>query len=93
MKITCKQSGTNETTFISEDFSVSYHIPDFSCKISISFLHCVVYLAKVWMMNACRAHCEKEITKLLRCFFGFITGTLVQGIFFFVRSCIFHSAY
>lgn len=68
-------------------------IPDFSCKISISFLHCVVYLAKVWMMNACRARCEKEITKLLRCFFGFITGTLVQGIFFFVRSCIFHSAY
>ncbi|XP_045890695.1 Kv channel interacting protein 3b, calsenilin isoform X3 [Micropterus dolomieu] len=29
-------------------------------------------------MNACTAECEKEISKLLRCFFGFITGTLVK---------------
>lgn len=32
-------------------------------------------------MNACKTKCESEVAKLLRCFFGFITGTLAQGIY------------
>lgn len=32
-------------------------------------------------MNACKTKCENEVAKLLRCFFGFITGTLAQGIY------------
>lgn len=35
-------------------------------------------------MNACKTKCENEVAKLLRCFFGFITGTLAQGIYWLI---------
>ncbi|TWW60651.1 Calsenilin A-type potassium channel modulatory protein 3 DRE-antagonist modulator [Takifugu flavidus] len=58
----------------------------------------------LWRMNACKVECRTEIAKLLRCVFGFITGTpgqegstvisfLQLSHPFFIMSCLGSSCY